>query len=78
MDAGAGALWLGVWAAGDDDIFLVGTDRNTTPNGAVAHWNGTRFEKVGITPAMLTAVHGLNARDIWAVDNDGGIYHYGP
>ena len=57
-----------IWAVGDD---AAGTRTRTL----VLHWNGRRWARVASpspgTLAVLTAVHAVSARDVWAVGLTG-------
>lgn len=70
FDAGSRTSWNGVWASGPNDVFFAGND------GVVAHFDGTRFTRTGVSTNSLYAIHGTGPLDVWAVDTDGGIWHY--
>jgi hypothetical protein len=78
QDAGA-FDWYGIYAASPTDVFICGQDFNGDGSGLVAHWNGTEYDSIaGLSYSGLRAIHGTSARDVWAADFDGGLWHYSP
>jgi hypothetical protein len=75
----SGGELRGVAAASSNDVWAVG-DAPTGAGGAsqalIEHWNGTRWQAVPspqvTTPALLSAVAVVSARDVWVVGSDGG------
>ena len=71
LPALSGRRLNGVWAAGPDEAFMVGTEGN------IAHYQG------GVVTAMtsgvsatLFSVWGANPRDVYAVGDEATIIHY--
>jgi hypothetical protein len=62
---------LGVWAAGADDGWTVGTF------GSILHCGSSACVSVPSgTNEQLNAIWGTSPSDIWAVGNEGGIVHW--
>jgi hypothetical protein len=75
---GGGEL-RGVKAASSNDVWVVG-DAPTGAGGAsqtlIEHWNGTRWQVIPspqvTTPALLSGVVAVSAKDVWVVGSEGG------
>lgn len=67
-----GSYLVGIWGSADDDVYVVGSQKN-----AVLHYNGSAWNEVE-TPSrtFLNAVWGSSAENIFAVGNQGPILHF--
>lgn len=77
FDAGTDVLLWGSWAWDDNNVFMVGLDQ-TAGCGMVLRFNGTSFKRSCISPKTLAGIDGTSISDLWASDNDGGVWHYTP
>ena len=76
ISVGTAALYLGVWGAAPDAVWMVGGDNDL---GAVAHFDGERLALEAIPPGpRLWWVAGVDAAHVWAVGEGGRILRRDP